>query len=465
MHCDGAIPGCPVGPYTKVTTVDVMTADRSHTIDSQLRRHGPRRGVRATLTTGVMVALAVVAVSLVAVSSPIDAETAVVGGPAAATSPAMRMSRSAVDGPPRLIGYFPSWGIYERNYQVADVPAGSITHLNYAFANVVDGRCVVGDRWADIERPQPTDDPSLDYRGNFNQLQVLKRSHPHLRTIISVGGSTWSGNFSEAASTAAKRRTFATSCVEFMHRYGFDGLSIDWEYPVSGGRTPGVPADRANFTALLSELRSHIDALDARTGGEHVLTVAGPAGAPTMANLEISRMAPLVDWVNVMTYDFAGSWSPRTGHNSPLYAYPGIEDATFSIDSAMRRWEAAGMPAAQLNVGLSFYGRGFGGVSRAEPGHPFASVPAGTTEPGQFDYSSLRAGALDRATVRFDATARVPYAYDAESKIWYSFDDPRSIEEKARYARVEGYGGVLVWELSNDVESDVLLRAAMRGLG
>ena len=131
----------------------------------------------------------------------------------------------------------------------------------------------------------------------------------------------------------------------------------------------------------------------------------------------------------------------------------------------MRRWVAAGMPAAQLNVGLAFYGRAFGGVSRSEPGHAFASVPAGTTEPGQFDYSSLRSGALDGTTIRFDATARVPYAYDAESRIWFSFDDPRSIEEKARYARVNDYGGVLVWELSNDVESDALLRAAIRGLG
>jgi chitinase len=381
-----------------------------------------------------------------------------------ANAPAVRLSMPTRHEP-RIIGYFPSWGIYEREYEVADVPAELVTHVNYAFANIADGRCALGDPWADIERPLPTDDRTLPYRGNFNQLAVLKSAHPHLKTVISVGGSTWSSGFSAAAATPNARRTFASSCVTFMEKYGFDGLSIDWEYPVSGGAAPGVAADTANFTELLVELRTQIDALNRRTKSDHVLTIAGPAGAPNMANIDIAALPRLVDWVNVMTYDFAGPWSPKTGHNSPLYEYPGIEDRTFTVDSAMRRWVQAGMPAQQLNTGLAFYGRVFGGVTGASPARPFTSIPMGTTESGQFDYAHLVNGALGRATVSFDAAARVPFAYDATTRTWFSYDNPQSIEEKAAYTRSEGYGGVLVWELSNDASGDPLLRAANRGLG
>lgn len=36
----------------------------------------------------------------------------------------------------KIVGYFPSWGIYGRNYQVADIDASKLTHLNYAFADI-----------------------------------------------------------------------------------------------------------------------------------------------------------------------------------------------------------------------------------------------------------------------------------------------------------------------------------------
>ncbi len=401
---------------------------------------------------------------VVLMTNAVAAETVRPAGPATAVERAERRPSVTGDDEPRIIGYFPSWGIYERDYEVGDVPAELLTHLNYAFANLENGRCVLGDPWADIERPSASDDLTLGYRGNFNQLSVLKRNHPHLRTIISVGGSTWSSGFSAAASTAAGRRSLADSCVAFMHRYGFDGLSVDWEYPVSGGAAPGHPDDRANFTKLLVEMRARIDDLDRTTGAAHVLTIAGPAGAPNMGNIDIGALVEVVDWVNVMTYDFAGAWSPRTGHNAPLYAYPGIEDTTFTVDSAMRRWVAAGMPRSQLNLGLAFYGRGFGGVPVAAPGSPYRSVPMGTTEAGQFDYAHLAEDVLAATPVRFDPVARVPFAHDPVTGTWYSFDDPRSIAEKAEYSRSNRYGGVLVWELSNDGADAALLRVAHRAL-
>jgi chitinase len=385
------------------------------------------------------------------------------GSMPSAASRATRVTPPTTVSSGRIVGYFTSWGIYDRDFQVADVAAGDLTHLNYAFANVVNGRCEIGDRWADVDRTLPSDDPSLAFRGNFNQLQLLKAQYPELRTLITVGGSTWSGGFSSATATEAGRRTLAASCIEFMATYGFDGIDIDWEYPVSGGMHGGRPEDRANYTAFLTELRAQIDEHDRGSGTRHLLTIAAPAGPTTMANLDIPAMVPLLDWVNVMTYDFAGDWSPGTGHNAPLYDYPGIEDPTFSVHSALLRWQRAGAPADKLNVGLAFYGRGYGGVTSASPGSAFSSVPTGTTQPGQFDFGHLVSDVLPGMRLAFDETAMVPFAYRPSTGVWISYDNERSIEAKGRYARAQGLGGVMIWELSNDVDGQ-LLAAARRGL-
>ena len=122
-------------------------------------------------------------------------------------------------------------------------------HINYAFANVSDGgECILYDSYAAIDKFYPGDSWDTGaLRGNFNQLRLLKEAHPHLKTLISIGGWTLSSKFPEVAATAAGREKFARSCVEFMLAYGFDGIDVDWEYPVSGGLTDGTPEDKEKY--------------------------------------------------------------------------------------------------------------------------------------------------------------------------------------------------------------------------
>ena len=131
--------------------------------------------------------------------------------------------------PRRVVGYYTSWSVYARNYHVAQLPADKVTHINYAFANISGGQIALGDRYADIDKFYPGDSwaPGA-LRGNFNQLRKLKQKHSHLRTLISIGGWTWSGNFSDAVLTPASRQAFARSCVDFIVQYGFDGVDLDW---------------------------------------------------------------------------------------------------------------------------------------------------------------------------------------------------------------------------------------------
>lgn len=106
--------------------------------------------------------------------------------------------------------------------------------------------------------------------------------------MISIGGWTWSKNFSAAAATEASRQAFVSSCVDFMNTYGFDGIDIDWEYPVSGGLYAGTPADKANYTALLAEFQKELAAQSARDGEHHPLTIAAMAGVFDQVNPKVS---------------------------------------------------------------------------------------------------------------------------------------------------------------------------------
>ena len=228
------------------------------------------------------------------------------------------------DAPPkRIVGYFTEWGIYDRKYNVADIPADKLTHVNYAFAKIDDnGECAVCDPFAAVDKAFPGDGSDAGaLRGNFHQMQILKKKHPHLKTLISVGGWTQSGRFSDAALTEASRGKFARSCVAFLTKYGFDGVDIDWEYPCGGGMegNKSRPADRENFTLLLAELRKQLDARDKGDGRHYLLTFAAPTGPKMIEGIELAKAAPLVDWVNLMTYDFHGGWSPITNFNAPLY--------------------------------------------------------------------------------------------------------------------------------------------------
>jgi chitinase len=100
-----------------------------------------------------------------------------------------KVIQSRTDNESIIVGYFPSWSIYQPNFFITDIPTDKITHINYAFANIgPDGRIERGDNEADTDKVFPGDTWDQPLRGNFNQLIKLKEKYPYLRTLISVGG-------------------------------------------------------------------------------------------------------------------------------------------------------------------------------------------------------------------------------------------------------------------------------------
>ena len=359
----------------------------------------------------------------------------------------------AYTGDRKIVAYYTAWSTYGRNYQVADIPADKVTHINYAFANVANGECVLGDSYADIDKAFAGDtwDQGV-LRGNFNQLQKLRQENPRLKTLISIGGWTWSKNFSAAAATPQSRDAFVASCVDFMKQYRFDGIDIDWEYPVSGGLYPGVAADKENYTALLADFRDALDAKERADGRDYYLTIAAPAGPTTIPNLEAGKMDSSLDWMNLMSYDFHGSWDPITGHNAPLTVGPKDTATGFSVSDAVDAYLATGFPATKLVLGVPFYGRGWEGVSAIDAGlyQSARGASVGTWEKGVFDYHDIVANYLPTMKRYWDEAAQVPYLYDPARGLWITYDDPQSMKAKTDFIKDRGLGGAMFWELSND---------------
>lgn len=158
-----------------------------------------------------------------------------------------------------------------------------------------------------------SDSYSQPIKGNFNQLRELKAKHPNLRILASLGGWTYSKYFSDAAATAASRQKFVSSCIDMFLKGNlpaiggdtsggpasaaglFGGFDIDWEYPGVVGHTGNhVNAnDKHNYTLLLQEFRTQLDAYGATIGKHFRLTAAVHPGRTRSRRSRPTRSASI----------------------------------------------------------------------------------------------------------------------------------------------------------------------------
>ena len=377
----------------------------------------------------------------------------------AAPSPA---PPSPAAGGPKIVAYLASWGVRSKGTRIAELPGDRLTHLIYAFANVgADGMMALEDPCLDAGRCGSGSATSTG--GNFAQLRALKERHPHLKVLVAVGGWTRSVNFSNAALTPESRQRFAQSGIErFLRGWPglFDGFDIDWEYPVFGGARENVtrPEDRQNFTLLLTELRRQLDAEGARDRRRYLLTAATAAGPRLVASLELDRVAPVLDWLNVMTYDYH-SGSAIAHFNAPLHAAASDPTPFYNVDSTVALYLRGGVPARKIVIGVPFYGRAYGGVHGTNGGLFQPATPPPREWATGLDYRQIAARNLTtQGFTRFwSSEARVPWLHNDSLGVFISYDDAESIGLKAEYARERGLGGVMIWEIGGD--DGTLMRA------
>jgi chitinase len=366
---------------------------------------------------------------------------------------------------PVLVGYFPQWGLYnERPYYVKELVANGgadrLDQINYAQGFVSDRRCSIADPKADLNTTYTRensvngkpDNPASPFRGYFHQMQELKRRNPRLKILISLEGKEQS--FAEDA-RPENRQAFVASCVDLflrgkfapgIHEPGlFDGLDIDWESPHE--------EDAANFQALLVEFRRQMNAV--RPGLR--LSIAVGDSPRMLAGTDFAAIAPLVDQVGIMNYDYTGPWDAATGFLAPLFSSSTDPRHSNSIERSIESYKAAGVPAAKLLMGVPFYGYSWTSVDKTDnglfqPGHGVR---------GDRPYRYLRTLSAPFSLYR-DAHSQAPWLYDGET--FWTYEDPISVRYKVSYAAREGIGGVMIWELSNDTEDAELLNVAYRSL-
>jgi chitinase len=348
----------------------------------------------------------------------------------------------AIDASPRpghyrIVGYLAGWA------SPSLIHPEKLTHINFAFARIsLDGHVALAD--AGME-------------ANLLRLRDLKRTNPHLKLIVSIGGWEADG-FSDAALTDTSRAAFADSAVELVRQYSLDGVDIDWEYPGQG--VAGIKyraEDRRNFSLLLKALRDKLDlasAADGRILENHYSLSIASADGEYFNHTEMGTLHTYLDWINVMTYDFFNSLTLTTGHHAGLYKSAAALSTDRDADSSIKQHLDAGIPPEKIVLGVAFYGRGFTDVRPLNRG---LNQPYGRFEAAH-DYSELANSLIgQRGFVRYwDDRAKSPYLWNRTSRTFITYDDPQSIRAKVQYVKAHHLGGMMFWELSEDRNEELL---------
>jgi GH18 family chitinase len=353
-----------------------------------------------------------------------------------------------------VIGYYPNWQWYDRAKLVrpTTIDYSKYTIINYSFFKPEStGAVSTTDAWADDNLLNG--EPNWAQGGYYPNTSIISRAHnAGVKVMVSIGGWSLSDNFPIIAASATKRTTFANACVQLINQYDFDGIDLDWEYPGLAAHG-GSAADKQNFTLMLQAIRTALNTRTSQTGKTYLLTSCFGASAYPMNNIEWANVVPLLDCINLMTYDFFGTWDATTNHNSPLYA-PAQGDPTFNTNSAINSLiNTYNVPANKICAGLAFYGRS----------HKTNSAPTlhgagnGTTDAATFSeddgsptfFNILRKQNLFNKYT--DNQAGVPYLLGKNGlNTFVSYDDTASITAKAIYIKNKNLRGCIIWEMTGD---------------
>jgi chitinase len=365
--------------------------------------------------------------------------------------------------------YYTAWSMYGRNHHVKDLPIDSIPEIAYAFFDLKKNPSgyyvpVLGDPYAEVEKrytsggvePQDTwypDPPPGSYHGNFGQFKKLKDQGKKFHLAMSIGGWTWSKNFSTAMKNEVTRKHLIDEIISICEKYDiFDKINVDWEYISPAGKSHGLPTnvtspdDGGNFILFLKSMRERLNA----TGKSHYKISGALVAAPEkMDALPVEELAIYLDEFHLMTYDYNSSaWGETTtGHHTNLRA---ADYCPYSVEESVEAYLKRGVPPEKIYIGVAFYSRGFANTHYLGD-KSFGSVTDKSWEVGVLDYKDLP---VEGAVELWDDKCKAHYSYDKDKSEINSYDTVRSIEEKCKYVKEKGLKGIIVWETSGDVPYD-----------
>ncbi|MET2985531.1 glycoside hydrolase family 18 protein [Aureibaculum conchae] len=327
----------------------------------------------------------------------------------------------------KVIAYVHGWNnILETHKEKAN----QITHINYAFANIKDGK-VVEDKSSDTE--------------TLKKLNELKQVNPALKILVSVGGWSWSKNFSDAALTEQSREVFANSAIAFMQRHNIDGIDLDWEYPGQiGDNNTFRSEDKENFTAILKLIREKLEAIRPNT---YLLTIATGANQKYLDHTNMAEAHQYLDFINIMTYDYFTGGGSKTGHHSNLFA-SSFNSNGISSAKAVEQHVNAGIPIEKLVLGVPFYGRWWKGANDENNG----LYQDSSGERGGYSFKEIEEKYINTNGFEtfWDDSAKAPYLWNATEKQFVTYEDAKSLKHKIDYIKDNKMGGIMFWQLFGD---------------
>jgi chitinase len=315
----------------------------------------------------------------------------------------------------------------------AGLDANKYTHINYAFANL--------DANGNVYFTYPAQDTT-----NLNNIKALRNINPNLKVLVSVGGWTWSNNFSIVAGDANKRTTMVNSIWALVNNNGLDGIDIDWEWPGwQGEGDNAVCAGTCDGDRIVTLMQAIWNAR-----GSKLVTMAGGAHPNMGAFVNLGALSNYVHFLNIMTYDFHGPWEPAYAPHANLYG------GDISVDGAVNMYLNEGFPANKLVVGIPFYGKAWG---MSDPSPLYKNISCSSLAAG----ASCSVNGIGGHTLRYDTAKQAAYIDGAGHYI--SYDNLTSVGWKTAYINNRNLGGAMYWSALQDNASRDLTNKIWADIG
>ncbi|KAL1492113.1 hypothetical protein ABEB36_012603 [Hypothenemus hampei] len=362
----------------------------------------------------------------------------------------------------KIVCYFTNWAWYRQGqgkYLPEDIDENLCTHIVYGFAVLDFSNLIIKahDSWADFD--------------NQFYKRVVAYKSKGIKVSIAIGGwnDSQGDKYSRLVNNPENRNRFIEHLVKFLHKWGFDGLDLDWEYPKCWqvDCKKGPDSDKQAFSAFVKELKQAF-----KPKGYLLSAAVSPSKTVIDAGYDVPVLGEYLDWVAVMTYDFHGQWDKQTGHVAPLFYHPEDEIAWFNAviffflyyisfnflllqNFSIHYWISEGVPRRKIVMGMPLYGQAFrlenaanNGLNAKAPGPGEAGEY--TKAAGFLAYYEICNNIQNKGwTVVQDPKRRIgPYAYKGNQ--WVSFDDQEMIRIKSEYIRRMDLGGGMIWALDLD---------------
>lgn len=414
----------------------------------------------------------------------------------------------------RNVMYYGDWSIYggQGNYFPKDMPADQYTHINFAFVDMdSNGDLLLPDQDAAFASGVGSGHEwGSQLGGIIPALAALREKNPNIKTGISLGGWSKSGDFSKVAADPIKRAKYVKNVMQFLKYTDMDFIDVDWEYPNSVRQpdlvdnkndegTPNAgPQDRENYLTLMQDLRNALDKQGAEIGKTYELSTAIHGAKEKLEeHMDVKRLFDIIDFGNVMTYDLHGAWDEKAGHQTALYTNPN-DPTSYSIDAVVDYLLGKNIDPKKIVIGAAFYTRGWDTVEKGgDASRPGLFQPAsatnkdadGTASKGANNEAPAAIGdggrmsgvwsyrSIDKLKAQmpdlkeyWDEEAQAPFMYSESTKDFYTFDNVRSVTAKAEYVKKHQLGGMISWMASQDKATnnsavrDELTKAIKEGL-